>query len=362
MPLLLVVDEDEEARRSLTSLLEEARHELTDCPPAGIEAALAERAPNAILFSLAPDHEDELQLIRRLKAAGREFIPLLVIGAKDDKIARRAALRAGADEYLGRPFSLEELDAHLGLLLDVRAHRQALARKQAELAVLQEFREDLANLLVHDLKDPLGVATSSLAGLTELLRGQTEALEGVRAAQRAVGVLERVISNLLDVGQAEGGRIALQRSRFTVAELFAAIARTYEQGARMRNAALEVTAVDVTLEADRDMLRRVFENLLENALRYVNPGGRIVLHATIDEDRVLLAAANTGPPVPLENRRVIFEKFGHLRRHSGVARMDLGLGLYFCRLVVEAHDGTIHVEETAEFPTVFLIDLPGRRG
>jgi len=152
-----------------------------------------------------------------------------------------------------------------------------------------------------------------------------------------------------------------RRKRFTIAELFAITARAYERVAHLRGVSLAVTATDVTLEADEEMFRRVFENLIENALRYVNQGGHIVLHAATEDDRVLLAVANTGPPVPVKNRRVIFEKFGHVQRHSGVARLDLGLGLYFCRLVASAHQGTISVEDVDGWTTSFVIHLPDQR-
>ena len=76
---------------------------------------------------------------------------------------------------------------------------------------------------------------------------------------------------------------------------------------------------------------------------------------------MVLEVGNTGPAIPPEIRGLIFEKYGQLRRRTGSPRIDLGLGLYFCRLALEAHGGRIHVEERPELPTTFVIDLPQLR-
>jgi two-component system, OmpR family, heavy metal sensor histidine kinase CusS len=106
-------------------------------------------------------------------------------------------------------------------------------------------------------------------------------------------------------------------------------------------------------------MTRAIENVVDNALRYTPSGGTIALIATRVGDDVELAIGNDGPPIPAEARLAIFEKYGQAGRHSG--RMNLGLGLYFCRLAAEAHAGTLELRETSEFPTLFVFRLPFAR-
>src|SRR5206468_1447585 len=100
-------------------------------------------------------------------------------------------------------------------------------------------------------------------------------------------------------------------------------------------------------------------NVVDNALRYTPSGGIIVLAAERNGDDFELVIGNDGPRIPDEARLAIFEKYGQTGSHAG--RMNLGLGLYFCRLAAEAHGGELQLRESAELPTQFVFRLPLQR-
>lgn len=110
------------------------------------------------------------------------------------------------------------------------------------------------------------------------------------------------------------------------------------------------------LLVDADLVSRMLENILNNALRYTPAGGRIA--ATISPTEIRIA--NTGPAIPVELRGRIFEKYGQADKRVG--RTSLGLGLYFCAMIAAAHGGHLSVTETTEFPTVFILSLPPNGG
>jgi signal transduction histidine kinase len=112
--------------------------------------------------------------------------------------------------------------------------------------------------------------------------------------------------------------------------------------------------VEATL--DVDLVTRAIENVVDNALRYTPSGGIIAMSVTRLDDDVEIAVGNDGPPIPQGARPALFEKYGQTGKHSG--RMNLGLGLYFCRLAAEAHSGTLVLRETSELPTEFVFRLP----
>ncbi len=114
--------------------------------------------------------------------------------------------------------------------------------------------------------------------------------------------------------------------------------------------------VEKTIQADADLLTRAVENIFDNALRYTPAGGRIEVAVEESGQAVNLRIGNTGVPIPVEFRTAIFDKYNQSASASG--RLNMGLGLYFCRLATEAHGGRIWVEQTEALPTVFVIQLP----
>jgi two-component system, OmpR family, heavy metal sensor histidine kinase CusS len=102
----------------------------------------------------------------------------------------------------------------------------------------------------------------------------------------------------------------------------------------------------------------VIENLVDNATRYAPRGGRVSVAAKRDEQGLEIAIGNSGPPVPDAERDKIFGRYFQVERRRASARANRGLGLYFCKLAVEAHGGTIHVEQRGDLGAVFVVRLP----
>jgi two-component system heavy metal sensor histidine kinase CusS len=115
---------------------------------------------------------------------------------------------------------------------------------------------------------------------------------------------------------------------------------------------------DMIVALDRDLFGRVIENMLDNATRYAPRGGRCAISAKRDANGIEIAIGNNGPPVPLADREQIFGRYFQVERRRASARANRGLGLYFCKLAVEAHGGTIHVEERGDLGAVFVARLP----
>lgn len=236
---------------------------------------------------------------------------------------------------------------------------QQLHRRNVELAELHRFRDEMSALIVHDLKSPLSAVLASLAFVAEdLPAGTTNAIrESVDDATESAKRLLRLLANLLDVSQLEADRLALRREPVDLRALLQTVSRARAQTARMRKIDLSVAVpVDLTPALDRDLIARVIENLLDNALRYTASSGRIELAAVHALQTVQIRVSNSGVAIPADARSRVFDKFG--QSTPGVGRMNLGLGLYFCRLAVEAHSGRIWIEESPQWPTVFVIELP----
>jgi signal transduction histidine kinase len=226
----------------------------------------------------------------------------------------------------------------------------------------------LAQLVVHDLRNPLSTAH----GYVQLIKEEVTA--GADPA-RLHGYLDDVttlldkalglVSTILDVEELEDGLLRAQRSETSFAELIRRALAGHTRAIERRGLTMHIEgAVDDPLWLDVDLIGRVVENLLDNAARYAPRGGRVVATARWLDGELELAIGNDGPPVPASDRDAIFGRYYQLEARRASARANRGLGLYFCKLAVAAHGGAIGVETRGELGAVFVVRLPRaqRRG
>lgn len=239
--------------------------------------------------------------------------------------------------------------------------RDVTERKRTEeaLARAQRDREELAGLVVHDLKSPLSVILSNV----RFAAGEDGVTDDARAAladaEAAAHSLTRMMLNLLDVSRSEDGRLHAKREDVDLPSLLRETCFALRHRAAENAQQIEVRGEpETTARVDRDLVRRTVENLLDNCMKYGGRGTRIVVEAAATGSRVRIAVSDEGPGIPPEMRERIFEKNVRLDRDSERhARTSRGLGLTFCRLAALAHGGTIHVEDAAPRGARFVVSL-----
>jgi signal transduction histidine kinase len=241
---------------------------------------------------------------------------------------------------------------------ELREHYELVRRQRDDLMRLQLQKERLSAFVVHDLKNP--VNTLDLHAQL-LLRDPTvpgRARESVQHIRDEARSLLRLILNLLDISKSEEGRLVAHRADLDVDALTAEICEAFELRARSSQLAL-VRQVDVPrVHADKDLLRRVLENLIDNAIRHATAATIVRLSVVRADEATVIRVANAGRGIPEEQREKIFQAFVQGSTEEAlVARTSRGLGLAFCRLAVEAHGGTIWVEE-GQPGVVFCVRLP----
>jgi signal transduction histidine kinase len=236
--------------------------------------------------------------------------------------------------------------------------REELRRREHErLAELERLRDELASLVVHDLRSPLSVVSSNLQYLREALpEGSRDALEAALEALAATKRLDALILLLLDVAKLEQRQLPVRKESVHPAVLVEELRALRAHQVRTRDVQI-ANAIDPgrCVNADAGLLRRMFDNIVDNALRHTPRGGRIEFVANGQGNLVELRIGNSGPPIPPEVRPRMFEKF---IQGDHAARFNHGLGLYFCKLAVEAQGGRIWIESHADLPTVFAMSLP----
>ncbi len=232
--------------------------------------------------------------------------------------------------------------------------------KNDRLERLQKDKESLTELLVHDLRSPITV----VVGYVDLVRNYLEQAQAPlayrQALDQALGTamrLNAMTSDILQISKLEEGRLVLHNAYVDARTLVEELAEEARALAAPRGVQVEVVALDeAPLSADFGLLRRVLENLVTNALRFTPPEKRLRISVEASEDEVRLIVQNEGASIDPAQREQLFDKYQQGRD----ARAGWGLGLYFCRLAVEAHGGSIAIEDREPFNTSFVIRLPKR--
>jgi len=230
-------------------------------------------------------------------------------------------------------------------------------------AELREKKRVLAALVVHDLRSPLSAVHGYLSLLREELTesgAQTPAVKQyIDDAELLLGKALGLVATILDVDELEDGMLRAQLAPVKLMELIERARAGNRAHFEVRQLRCDVEIEpELVVQIDRDLMGRVIENLLDNATRYAPRGGRCAISARREDGGVEIAIGNNGPPVPETERDKIFGRYFQVERRRASARANRGLGLYFCKLAVEAHGGSIHVEQRGELGAVFVARLP----
>jgi signal transduction histidine kinase len=248
-----------------------------------------------------------------------------------------------------------------------------LARSNEEINTVNERLKELDRMksgfvsnVSHELKTPLtaigSLADNMLDGITgPLNEKQTRYMSGIKeSADR----LARLIHDVLDLSVIETGKVELKLTTFGVASLIHEVAEAMRSVADEKNLALEIPQANGNLAAwaDRDKITQVLTNLIANAIKFTASGGRVrlALEATPESDWLRLTVADTGPGIPPEEAKRIFDEFYQINQRGGEKIKGVGLGLAISKKLIEMHGGTINVESTIGVGSAFSFTVPAR--
>jgi two-component system, sensor histidine kinase and response regulator len=358
---LLLVDDEPRNLTVLESLLAPLGHEIVraDGGQAAIEA-FETAHPDLILLDVVMPDFDGMDVLTHVRAHDpTSRIPVILVTGQAEREARLRGFEAGADEFLEKPVDRALLLTRVRTLLRLKSATDELVHRNAELEQLRREQRELTDFIVHDLKNPLAVVHMNLSWLDQQQTGarSAEIAEAFADAKEASRRLQTMIEELLAISRIEESEVPLRRAVVDVGEMVVEVVRSHAREAESKGISLGAS-VDGTVSADVDraVLQRILENLVRNALQYAPTGTRAVVAASA-RSAVELSVSNTGQPIAEGEREHVFGKF---RRGASAAarRGNAGLGLYFCKRAMEAHGGTIALEQTPDWPVSFVLRFP----
>lgn len=245
---------------------------------------------------------------------------------------------------------------------ELATSQRELARRNAELARLNEQKNQFLGIASHDLRNPLEVIlTYSEFLIAEAAdRLEPEQRKFVETIHASSEFMLNLVENLLDLAKIEAGRLDLDLSTVDLAQVL-------ERNVSLNRTLAQKKGIDVVLRRetglpamriDEAKIEQVLNNLIGNAVKFSPAGSQVEVRAEEKEDRVVLSVRDQGPGVPADELDKLFRPFGRTRVRSSGGEKCTGLGLAIVKKVIEGHGGEIRVESAPGEGATFYVSLP----
>ncbi len=299
--------------------------------------------PSLILLDVMMPGMDGYEVTRRIRQDKHiPFIPILLVTAREESSLVQG-LDAGADEFVRKPFQIDEL--------------QARVRSMLRLKETIDQRENFVSCLTHDLRTPLVAANRMLELIEQKAFGDVtcEQQEAIANIVSSNDNMLKMLNTLLETHHYELGQKILSFIPVDLQQLIIEVTTELEPLARDKGIELQYKLKsDVApIKGDRLELRRVITNLIGNALKFTDTGS-VKVSLSQSESEIIVKVEDSGIGISPQEQQTIFQRY-HQGNHR---RSGKGLGLYLCQQIINAHGGKLTVRSQLGKGTIFTFSLP----
>jgi signal transduction histidine kinase len=361
-PSILVVDDTPANLQMLADMLKRRGYRARPVP-SGRLALLASKAdpPDLILLDVNMPGMDGYEVCTELKKDELlAAIPVIFISAYGEPVDKMRAFSVGGLDYITKPFHVEEVEARVAIHLQLRRQQRELENLLAKQRELEGMRDSMVHMIVHDLRAPLTAVFNYLDLVREQEAGfiSPDSMQNLDLAMKASRWMVQMVNVLLDASKIESGQMALRIAECDVGDVISDAIDAIRSLADEKNVLCR--SAHIRAAVDRDAVARVVQNLVTNAVKLTPPGGDVHVSLQSTGEVVRVEVTDHGPGIAAEHHPKIFEKFGQLDTNVRQSIPSSGLGLYFCKLAVEAHGGHIGVDSDVGQGSTFWFELPLR--
>jgi two-component system, sensor histidine kinase and response regulator len=361
-PNILLVDDNPLNLRVLTDMLLQSGWRPRPVTSAALALEVARHEPpNLVLLDVNMPDMNGYELCARLKALPElAEIPVMFVSALGETFDKVRGFQVGGVDYVTKPFHVDEVTARVRVHLELDRQRRALAASYRDLRESERMRDGLVHMIVHDLRSPLGAIAGYLEVIAEEAAPGSQLGADARKARDAAHTMTRMINGILDVSKMEARMMKLEVSECDLVQVVGHSLDELESLVGARHVAFEHPLPPAVVLADQEIVRRIVQNLLANALRLTPTGGEVRIGIVVEAEQTRVFVTDTGPGIAADYQRRIFDKFAQLETTTATRNHTTGLGLAFCKLAVEAHGGRIGVDSEQGSGSTFWFTLPSR--
>jgi two-component system sensor histidine kinase/response regulator len=353
LPKILIIDDEPDNFDVIDTLLDNQGYELIYVS-SGKQALelLTYFQPDVILLDVMMPEMNGIEFCQKFKSNSQwKHIPVIIVTALSSKEDLSQCILAGADDFISKPIHGLELRSRLRSMLRIKQQYDALQKTLY-------LREDLSNMIVHDLRNPLTaiIMSAEILQITEYspARREKKISQIITSAQK----LQSMIDSLLIMGKLDSGKMTLQRTETDIFDICSSAIADIKLTINKKNIELitKLPQPGITVNLDATLFRRVIDNLLSNAVKFAPEKSQIYFLADYTLlGKLSIQIADSGSGVKEELREVIFRKYEVGNLITGA--YQIGLGLAFCKMIVEAHGGYIKVEENHPTGAIFIVEI-----
>jgi len=359
-PLILIIDDEEALRDGCSQVLEKAGYAVLTAEQGieGIKLA-REHLPDMAFIDLKMPNISGMEIIEILSRDIPDIVLVMITGFATI-VSAVEAMQKGAYDYLPKPFNPDQLRALARRGLEHRNLKIETKRLRVEKDLMER---NFITFVSHEMRSPLVVIRQYIEALNEIAgdRFDKDVKEIIERCRKRIQNLEELVEHWLDISRIEDGTFAQQKVSLSLDSI---ISRSMEEMipvCRKRGIFLETNIPQKLpqITGDAESLVRVFTNIIGNATKYTPEGGKITVTCQHDEFYINVSIADMGTGIPPDKLPLIFDPFfrcgGKNEKHSGS-----GLGLTFCKKIMESHKGCIAVSSKEGEGTTFVLTFPSQ--
>ena len=353
-PIIFVVDDEPDNFDVIEALLSDEDY-LLFYAASGEEAlqTIDSVQPDVILLDVMMPGLNGIETCQRLKTDIKwQHLPIIMVTALKSKADLARCLDAGADDFISKPINSVELRARVKAMLRIK-------QQYDKLQNLLQLRQDMVEMVVHDLRNPLQGIVLGVELLNHPKYPKEKHSQMLGIINESVQSLQVLVDDLLKIALIESDKLSLNYTEFDICELLQTVVSKLEVIAAQKNQTIAIQLpskqTNCFVSLDQTLLYRTLDNLISNAIKFSPENSQITASLARELGNIKIQVADCGPGIPVEWRQKIFEKYevGNVMDHIS----QIGLGLAFCKIIVEAHNGRIKIKDNHPKGTIFEIDL-----
>jgi two-component system sensor histidine kinase/response regulator len=353
---VLVVDDDDRLRKALNDILAAAGADtLTASGGAEALGIMQEDEVDVVVLDVMMPDISGFEVTEAIRTDPRhDLTPIILLTAADARSALVRGFEVGANDFVAKPAEAVEILARVS----AHARGKILANRLVEISALQQR---MVQAMAHDLRNAAAVAHAN-AHLLLNESGDPDIQESAADIATALRRISDLLDDLLLSARIRDQKLVPQRQQVEVAPFLENVLKQARPRARVAKMAVEAevrSGAPATFAFDPDLMLRVLENIVSNALTHgASAGDAVTISADGDERTLRVSVQDRGPGVPEDKREAIFDQWFAVA--GGVtSTRGTGIGLALCRDIVEAHQGRIRVEDAEPQGARFVVELPG---
>lgn len=359
---ILIVDDERPPRQLLKQILQAEGHEVRDAESADQACEMIdEHLPDVILMDVMMPGRTGFELCRELKARhDTAHIPILLISGLSDRDDRLKGIEAGANDFIGKPLDVRNVTLRVRNAVYSKHLHDRVDAAYRELKALEELRDNLTHMIIHDLRSPL----TGVMGYMELLQMtaedklDAEERETLESVYKITDIVMAMINSVLDVNRLEQNQMPVSKKPTDLVPIINEVLRMLTPKTAKHIIRFDQADDSVTAFCDPNITHRVFTNLIMNAAAFTPPNSEIVIRIEPTPKEVVMQVKDNGPGIAPEDQKKVFDKFGFAGSPEDRKQHSVGLGLAFCKLAMESQGGRIGLYSKEREGSTFWVAFP----